>query len=108
VSKRVIAWGCEFGCGRRVTVNRKTVDRHEKTCFWNPARRACVTCDHEIPGYVDEPDYTTGYHYEQDRECKTTGLDEEALTQTTDKSDPKKGSTIRWNCPLWTAKPVRP
>src|SRR5580704_5782924 len=44
--RQVKAWACSFGCGRRVTVVKKTIEKHEEFCFQNPARRACATCVH--------------------------------------------------------------
>jgi hypothetical protein len=75
---------------------RKTIGAHEKTCFRNPARRACLTCKHEEPGYVDEPDYTTGYHYEEPRSCRAG---DDVLPERDDGKDP-----IRWDCPKWEPK----
>ena len=40
-------WGCDFKCGR-VTRDKKWIEKHEQTCFKNPARRACKTCKHDI------------------------------------------------------------
>jgi hypothetical protein len=39
-------WGCNFKCGR-VSPDKKLVEKHELTCFKNPARRACKTCKHD-------------------------------------------------------------
>jgi len=97
--KRVTAWACEFGCHRRVRTDRKAVERHERTCFFNPARRSCRTCRHEIPGFVDDVDPVTGYHYEQARECGVDALPE----PTGDSKDPR--DPIRWDCPQWERKP---
>jgi hypothetical protein len=45
--REVVAYCCEFKCGRHATLNRKAVLSHEKTCAKNPARRACKTCAHQ-------------------------------------------------------------
>lgn len=42
-------WGCDFKCGR-VSPDRKWIEKHELTCFKNPARRACKTCEHDFKG----------------------------------------------------------
>lgn len=38
------AYSCEFGCARRVLTSRKSMLKHEETCFLNPKRKACKTC----------------------------------------------------------------
>lgn len=42
--KQVIAYRCEFGCGRRALLSKSGMKQHEKICFDNPANRACQTC----------------------------------------------------------------
>ena len=56
--RKVTAWACAFGCGRKVNTKRKEVEKHELTCFHNPARRACVTCSHD---YKDPHDFDGCY-----------------------------------------------
>lgn len=52
--KKVQAFACEYGCGRRVTTKRSAIVNHEKTCACNPDRRACKICKHkrvvDLPG----------------------------------------------------------
>ncbi len=38
------AYGCRWGCGTKVLTDPEAMERHEKTCFGNPARKACKTC----------------------------------------------------------------
>jgi len=45
--REVKAYGCEFRCGHRVNTKRATMERHEEICWKNPARRTCLTCEHE-------------------------------------------------------------
>lgn len=47
MARKVTAWGCEFGCGRRVTTKKSSMEAHEKNCFRNTARKACKTCASE-------------------------------------------------------------
>lgn len=54
------AWGCSFRCGHRVSTKRASIERHEKTCKLNPARRACATCRHE---QVEYEDYNHRYEF---------------------------------------------
>lgn len=42
--RQVKAYGCEFKCGQKVTVSKKSMASHESRCFHNPDNRACVTC----------------------------------------------------------------
>jgi hypothetical protein len=44
--KKVTAYACEFGCGR-LGKTKACIEKHEKTCFLNPARRSCKTCKYE-------------------------------------------------------------
>jgi hypothetical protein len=46
MAKRVIAYACEHGCRRRVLTSKRAMERHEEICFYNPERRACITCEH--------------------------------------------------------------
>ena len=46
--KKVVAYRCEFsGCRYRTLLDRKAIERHEKHCFINPARKSCRTCRHD-------------------------------------------------------------
>ena len=38
------AWACAYRCGRNVLTSHASMARHERTCFHNPAMRACQTC----------------------------------------------------------------
>lgn len=49
--REVTAYLCEHRCGRRACCDRASVERHEATCFLNPARRSCKTCEHEADGF---------------------------------------------------------
>ena len=79
MTRRVIAWACEYKCGRRVLTDRHAMERHEKTCKKNPARRTCATCKHE----EWDPD---GYYVE----CHKGLLEKE-----------KEGPQMRFDCPGW-------
>ncbi len=43
-------WACAFGCRKPAIKDRKRMERHERTCFSNPARRSCKTCRFEVTG----------------------------------------------------------
>jgi len=43
----VTLYGCCWKCGGRRTTKRELIEKHEQTCFANPARRACKTCKHD-------------------------------------------------------------
>ena len=40
------AYQCEF-CYKKVLKTRSGMLAHEKKCFWNPAIKACMTCEHK-------------------------------------------------------------
>jgi hypothetical protein len=44
MAKKVIRYACEWGCRRPALAKKDAMERHEKNCFLNPARRACKTC----------------------------------------------------------------
>ena len=44
--REVKAYGCDFKCGRKVVLSKKSMADHESRCFYNPAKKACVTCKH--------------------------------------------------------------
>ncbi len=82
------AYACEYRCGR-IRVKPESLTKHEKTCFLNPARRACVTCKHE--GH----DFAEGH---KSRECSASGELPDKLEERFDKYD------IVWDCPLWESE----
>ena len=45
--KKVTAWACKWGCGRRVTTKKKSCANHERQCIFNPNSRSCPTCRHD-------------------------------------------------------------
>lgn len=66
MSTQVVAFVCDFCPRKKRFASKVGVTRHEKNCFYNPARRACATCEHFIPaeressvenpyGYVTAP-----------------------------------------------------
>jgi hypothetical protein len=40
-------WACSH-CKRFVRADKKRVELHEQTCFDNPSRRSCRTCNFEV------------------------------------------------------------
>ena len=44
--REVKAYGCEYKCGKKVVLSKKSMIDHESRCFHNPEKRACVTCVH--------------------------------------------------------------
>ena len=56
--RKVTAYACSYGCGRRVTTKKASMLEHEQSyCFKNPKHQTCMTCK------FDTKDYT-GYRYE--------------------------------------------
>jgi len=52
--RKVTAYACQYRCGHGFRSKKKAIEAHEKTCLRNPARRACVTCQHtglDMDGY---------------------------------------------------------
>lgn len=46
MSVRIVAFACQFRCGR-IGTKEKAITIHEKSCASNPSRRACKTCKHD-------------------------------------------------------------
>lgn len=44
--REVKAYGCEYKCGKKVVLSKKSMIDHETRCFHNPEKKACVTCAH--------------------------------------------------------------
>lgn len=98
--KEVKAYACAFGCRRNVTTKKKTIEIHEKTCFHNPARRACITCKHQgfdiLPVFRRDFSDTleSVYEHTKIRLCNNP------------KSEPvdNEDMGIVFNCPSWDGK----
>lgn len=92
--REVKAWACIFNCGHKVVLKRKTIEKHERTCFSNPARRACKTCKHDHKGVIDEED--------NDCYCELDFGKPEGESLR----DYGSGTTItcRADCPAWEAR----
>jgi hypothetical protein len=92
--RQIKAWSCEFGCGR-IRVSRESIEKHEPTCFLNPARRSCKTCKHEqFDVYEAIPE--EGFPGRDVRVCYRD-VPKEQETQF-EKHD------ICWECPSWEPK----
>jgi len=107
--RKVTRWACEFGCGRAAVGERERMERHERTCFSSPARRACKTCKHELRedgdwyceatggpgeagGWLDDPAWL---------ESRRPGQADAFRPPPSDKSAwPPR---VRWDCPGWEA-----
>jgi hypothetical protein len=57
--REVTAYLCDHRCGRQASTVLKSVEAHEATCFLNPARRSCKTCEHEST--EDDDGYSAPY-----------------------------------------------
>lgn len=44
MARPVKAYGCDFKCGTKVLLSKKSMLAHESRCFHNPERRACISC----------------------------------------------------------------
>jgi len=75
-------WKCDW-CGKTAS-RKKSIERHEATCFANPAKRACKTCKHD---------------YKTLEECYCAHPDKEDL-----RSYGHGLITCRDNCPGWEPK----
>ena len=76
-------WKCDW-CGKTAS-RKKSTERHEETCFANPAKRACKTCKHDHK----EPDPDDCYCEKDARDC--AGFESTKLI-------------CRANCPDWEPK----
>lgn len=85
-------WGCDFKCGR-VCSDKKWIEKHEQTCFKNPARRACKTCKHDVKGRIDE----------ESNDCYCA-LDFGKPEDETLRRYDSNSITCRVDCPAWEPK----
>ena len=40
------AYSCDFKCGQKVILSKKSMEDHESRCFHNPEKKACASCKH--------------------------------------------------------------
>ena len=40
------AYSCDYKCGRKVVLSKKSMEDHETRCFHNPEKKACASCKH--------------------------------------------------------------
>jgi hypothetical protein len=52
MARQITAYGCDFKCGRNSLTSKPAMERHEKNCFRNPAKNACMSCAH-FNSYMD-------------------------------------------------------
>ena len=44
MAREVKAYGCQHKCGQKVVLSKKSMIDHESRCFYDPKKKACVTC----------------------------------------------------------------
>ena len=91
------AWACKWGCGRNVITSRQRTENHEKICFYNPARQACVTCKHLAT------DYNTVYNPHHNGNPGSTDY-EETIRYCEANEKINLSERLRADCLLWTGK----
>lgn len=82
------AWACQYKCGRNVTTSRKRMEEHEARCWFNPVRRACVTCKN-FTKENDGDDFRTW--------TVLSCAADDSIFSDEDKK-------LRHDCPLWESK----
>ena len=93
MARKITAYACEHGCGRKVLTSKQAMEKHEKKCFYNTYRKACVTCNHfesyiESNGMEHEPQYLHEFIIRICHADEDINLDEK----------------LRFDCPLWELK----
>ena len=96
MSHPVRAYACDWKCGRQVATSKKRVEEHEKHCFYNPVRRACVTCGNFIKsvrehGGGDEEGH--GYFPYYEPQCCAV------------REDVELDKKLQHDCPSWAGIP---
>lgn len=88
--REVVAFLCDFCPPRKARrfAGKSYAKRHEDNCFFNPARRACATCEHFCKPEKDISD--DGFPIWSDMYCC-----EDAFNKSGEE-DPR-----RFNCPAW-------
>lgn len=94
--RKVTAWACSRGCGRRVTTHYDDMLRHEREfCFLNPERRACQTCGNQRREEMDGPGEET---YWSAWRCGVRPH------EGPDDGTPDGKRVPRYDCPTWIPK----
>tara|TARA_R110000787_G_scaffold140618_2_gene254145 strand:- start:513 stop:788 length:276 start_codon:yes stop_codon:yes gene_type:complete len=73
MAREVKAYGCDFKCGRKVVMSKKSMTDHESRCFHNPEKKACVTCAHFELEQDDNGMQGSCYHSWNIPTCNATG-----------------------------------
>ncbi len=105
----VTKYRCQFKCGTSAKSSIKLAERHEKTCFSNPERRACTTCKYEVY-YKDSCEHPELDGCETEtwmvRSCKTLSNEAFELLEKRNELTKKPMFYINpiVNCPYWDKK----
>ncbi len=93
MSSEVRAFVCDF-CPRKARWSTRSIaNRHEAKCFYNPARRACVTC-----AYFSMED--TSIDSDHDSKSPCCGLDLLPVPATADRPE----RALNFDCEHWEAR----
>ncbi len=44
MARKVTAYSCDYKCGQKVVLSKKSMEDHETRCFHNPINKACASC----------------------------------------------------------------
>lgn len=84
------AYSCDYKCGQKVVLSKKSMEDHETRCFHNPDNRACASCkffeiEHDGNGMEGTP-----YNHEwTDLICNAKDIAMDKLTSKCDLHEPK-------------------
>ena len=79
---------CEH-CNKKRLISKYGMKKHEEKCFYNPIRKACITCNNFINEPIHQLEDGTTEAIAGERECEVNYNIEKEL---------------RHNCPLWIEK----
>lgn len=86
--REITAYICEH-CEKKIYRHKSSAHGHESRCYWNPANRACASCDNQILGQITISDG----HVRDTAQCVVTGAN--LLIK----------SELRRYCESWIGKP---
>jgi len=93
MARKVTAYACDHGCGRKVLTSKQAMERHEKRCFHNIDRKACITCDN-----------FNSYHDSNGMEANPQYLHVFIVATCLADEDIDLSEKLRADCPMWRVK----
>lgn len=98
--KEITAYVCEFCPRKKARMSKSKTVTHEAICFYNPARKACVTCAHFSNGEGYHDTCWGGEH--QQTSYRTNECELDVIANATGPDNP--AGDLQHDCAKWIPK----